>query len=168
MARRVSRGCLEKLYSAHQHELFLAASRHKVTATGTVAEILAEIKALPLAVDDRRASLRVGDETRPNTVDLLRDFPGEDLADRHDRYFRLFSAPVHGTVFGVTLLLSAPLPDEKGTSSASYQLTQAWLDGPVVTALLACAWAVQRVARLTGWDERPLDEFLRSTDKLYG
>lgn len=64
MAKRVSRGYLEKLYSAHQNELFLAASRRKVTATGTVAEIVAEIKALPLAVDDRRASLRVGDETR--------------------------------------------------------------------------------------------------------
>lgn len=166
---RVSRGYLEKLHSAHEYELLREASPGAgVAATTMAAEIVAEIEALPLSVDGRRKSLRVTDETRPSTIDLLAHFPGEDLAERHDRYFRLFSAPTHGSLFGVTLLLSAPPPDDLGRTTATYRPAQAWLDGPVSTAELACGWAVQRVARLAGWDESPLDRFLRSIDDLYG
>ena len=63
-------------------------------------------------------------------------------------------------MFGVTLHFSAAPLDEVGKTAGTYRVTQAWLDGPVSTAILSCCWTLQRVARLLGWGEEHLDGYI--------
>lgn len=166
---RIARGFLERLRSAYENELFTSSSiQGGVTAVTTVESVTRDIQALSIPVADcGKGNFKVGSQTRPNATDLLRSFPGDDVAGPHDSYFRLFSAPTHGTLYGIMLLYSGPPLDALGRTTATYQVTQAWLDGPTSTSVLASAWALHRVVRLLGWDEEPLNACLRLADDLY-
>lgn len=172
ITQRVARGYVEKLFSAREGALFQRSSP-KVTVAGPITEttnaLVEEMNSLALDfTQDNRGRFVVHDECRPRATPLIATFPGPDIADSHERFFRLFSAPAHGTLYGLMLLFDGPPPDDSGRRSATYRVTQQWLDGPTSTAVLAVCWTIQRIVGLLGWGQRRLDTYMSQVDELYG
>ncbi len=167
--QRTARGFLEKIESAKEAKKLKDACDPSGNGVGEVAEPLEalydELQSTPLSVNATRTTIQ--GQHRPTATALLASFPGNEIAASHERFFRLFSATSHGTLYGLTLLFDVPPPDDMGKTTATYRVTQAWLDGPVSTAILALCWAVQRVGALLAWDEGPLNSYLEDLDNLY-
>ena len=172
ITQRIARGYLEKLFSAREGSLFQKSSPTAAVAgpiTETTDSLIAEMRSLAIDFEqDDRGRFVVHDERRPQATPLIATFPGPDIANSHERFFRLFSASAHGTLYGLMLLFEGPPPDDSGKRAATYRVTQAWLDGPTSTAVLAFCWTVQRIAGLLDWDRQPLDSYMSELDDLYG
>lgn len=153
--QRAARGSLEKIESAREAKKLKDACDPSGNGVGEMAGALealyAELQSARLSVNATGTTIQ--GQHRHTATELLASFPGNEIATSHERFFRLFSATAHGTLYGLTLLFDAPPPDGTGRTTATYRVTQARLDGAVSTATLALCWAVQRVGNLLAWDE---------------
>lgn len=168
MRERAARGLLERYTSAREVQKLRASpdmNDSSMSELETPEDVSKEICALVLSFD--LTTPKIEDQVRPNSTDLLTIFPGKPVADSHQKFYRLLSAPAHGTLYSLTLLFDGTPPDENEKTALTYRPSQAWLDGPVSTAVLAMCWSLQRIAGLLGWDQSPLVAYLGAVDVLY-
>lgn len=170
--QRMARAYVEKLWSAKEVSNFEQAAKlepGKLGAPPTLTELETEMSTLGLTFKSGGYTGEVADQKRPSATKLLTELLQEDMPGSNANAFKLLSALSHGTLWGLMIHFeSTREPEEMQRRSATYKITQNWLDGPSCTSSLALGWTVERICDLLGWDRGPIESFMTRCDDLFG
>lgn len=173
MEVRVARGFVEKLASLRDVDRASDDTDGRVTPSAVglsydAEALIADVGSLGIPVETNRGRDVIGGQVRPSATKLVGQFLERDMPESCRAVYPLLSANAHGTLWAITLHFTADPPDAAQRTSATYRVTQAWLDGPANVALLALCWTLERVSTLLGWSTEPVLALMRGADDLFG